>query len=145
MTVDNGTITATDASVDVSSVTTGNTLADSLLHSTMAEKTAQLAESPTATFSLISPAAATTGTESPSTPSSPSAPTVIHATGTLTMHGVTHSVSVDLQVSHSATSVTVQGSIPIIFADYDVTAPDLGFASVNDSGSVTFSLVATRP
>ncbi|QWT23618.1 YceI family protein [Subtercola sp. PAMC28395] len=154
MTLDNGTITAAEVTVDVDPVTTGNSVTDSLLHNTAAQNAAHTAEFPTATFSLVSPAVAalpatdsatpSPSTESPSTPLPSAGPATIHATGNLTMHGVSHSISVDLQVSHSATSVTVQGSIPITFADYDVTAPDLGFASVNDSGSITFSLVTTR-
>lgn len=34
----------------------------------------------------------------------------------------------------------VIGSIPITFADFDVEAPSLGFVTVEDEGSIEFSL-----
>ena len=67
----------------------------------------------------------------------------VEATGDLTMHGVTQSVTVDLQAALSGDGVQVSGSIPVTFSDYGVQAPDLGFVSVEDSGTVEFLVAAT--
>ncbi|MFE6648476.1 YceI family protein [Nocardioides sp. NPDC057772] len=84
---------------------------------------------PTATFVLTEPAALTEGA------------TEVELVGDLTVHGETRSVTVDAEVGgDGASALQVVGSVPITFEDFGVEAPDLGFVSVEDTGSVEFSL-----
>lgn len=64
------------------------------------------------------------------------------ATGALTLHGVTKTVSVPMEAALSGSGAEVSGSVPITFSDYDVTAPSLGFVTVEKTGSVEFLLKA---
>ncbi|WP_328530637.1 YceI family protein [Nocardioides sp. NBC_00368] len=84
---------------------------------------------PTATFELTQPAALEAGA------------TEVELVGDLTVHGETKSVTVDAEVGgDGASALQVVGSVPITFADFGVEAPNLGFVSVEDTGSVEFSL-----
>lgn len=84
---------------------------------------------PTATFELTEPAALEEGA------------TEVELVGDLTVHGETKSVTVDAEVGGDGTNaLQVVGSVPITFADFGVEAPNLGFVSVEDTGSVEFSL-----
>jgi polyisoprenoid-binding protein YceI len=67
----------------------------------------------------------------------------VEATGELTMHGVTKTVTVPLQAALSGDGVQVSGSIPVTFSDYGVDAPSLGFVKVEDKGTVEFLVAAT--
>jgi len=63
------------------------------------------------------------------------------ATGDLTIHGVTKRVDIPVQASRSGDTVTVTGSVPIVFADYGVTPPTSFIAvSVEDHGIIEFQL-----
>jgi polyisoprenoid-binding protein YceI len=64
------------------------------------------------------------------------------ATGDLTLHGVTKSVSFPVTVKRSAGAVAVAGTIPVQYADYQIDNPSIGgFVSVGASGTVEFLLV----
>ena len=68
-----------------------------------------------------------------------------HATGNLTLHGVTKPVTFEVTAVRSGNTIQVQGSIPVTFSDFNVTAPDLaGFVTVDSSGQVEFLLNLTR-
>ncbi len=71
-------------------------------------------------------------------------PVTVPVAGSLTVHGVTRPVTVDLAVVATATGVETSGSIPVSFGDFDVTPPDLGFVRVEDAGAVEFYLVLAR-
>jgi hypothetical protein len=45
-----------------------------------------------------------------------------------------------MQASFTADGGQIVGSIPITFQDFGVQAPSLGFVTVEDHGSVEFSL-----
>jgi polyisoprenoid-binding protein YceI len=62
------------------------------------------------------------------------------AKGTLTLHGVTRNVTVALQARWSDDSIEVVGSLPIRFADYDITPPSVGPITVEDHGTMEFHL-----
>jgi polyisoprenoid-binding protein YceI len=67
------------------------------------------------------------------------------ATGNLTLHGVTRSVQVDLQAQRQGGIIAVSGSLPIVFGDYNFTAPRiLGFVTVNDHGTMELHLLFTH-
>ena len=102
-------------------------------------------DSPTATFTLTSPL---------TIDSVPASGEVTEQTlsGDLTLAGVTKPVSVTVQLRALAASsggndgtVEIAGQIPITFADFGMTAPNLGFVSVEPTGTVEFSLSLERP
>jgi polyisoprenoid-binding protein YceI len=66
------------------------------------------------------------------------------ATGDLNMHGVTKSVTFSLTAQRNGSTIQVQGSIPITFADYNISNPSGGPATTADSGSLEFLLSFTR-
>jgi polyisoprenoid-binding protein YceI len=65
-------------------------------------------------------------------------------TGNLAMHGVTKSVTFTLQAEYTGSSVKVNGSIPITFADWNIQNPSGGPAQVGDTGTMEFLLTLTR-
>ena len=65
----------------------------------------------------------------------------VKATGKLTMHGTTKTVTVDLQTKRSGNTIQVVGSIPIVFADYDIPNPSFGPITTEDHGELEFSIV----
>lgn len=67
----------------------------------------------------------------------------VQLTGTMALHGQTQDVTVPATVARTAQdSVTVTGSVPMTWSDYGVQAPDLGFVSVQDAGTVEFAVTA---
>src|SRR6185369_12448235 len=47
----------------------------------------------------------------------------VNAAGTLTLHGVTRTVTAALSVRRDGTSIDVAGSVPVAFADYGIAGP----------------------
>ena len=132
LTVDTLSLTAGTITVDVASIATDESARDAYFRDTAMEA----GDFPTATFTLTEPvtlAAPVAGVAQ-----------TLSATGELTLHGVTQPVTVELQAALTDTGGQVVGSIPITFSDYGVDAPDLGFVSVEDTGSVEFSLNLTQ-
>ncbi len=70
--------------------------------------------------------------------------TTTSATGDLTLHGVTKSVTFDLQGFVSGGRITVTGSIPILFSDHAINDPSVGPIKTEDHGLLEFLLVLTR-
>lgn len=66
------------------------------------------------------------------------------ASGELTVHGETNSVSFELDAQRTAEGFRVNGSIPVTFADYGIEAPDFGGIAVEDEGSIEFLLAFDR-
>ncbi len=128
---DSDSITKADITVDVASIATDSTSRDEYFRTSALETDIH----PDATFTLTSPL--DTGDLSDGDV------TKFTATGKLTMHGVTKTVSVPMQAALSGDGAEVSGSIPVTFADYKVAAPSLGFVKVEDSGSVEFLLKAS--
>ncbi len=60
------------------------------------------------------------------------------ATGDLTLHGKTKSVTFDLTAQRNGNTIEVKGSIPITFSDYGIPAPSFGPAEVGDAGELAF-------
>lgn len=63
------------------------------------------------------------------------------ATGDLTLHGTTKSVTFDVQGTFKNGLVGVLGQIPVVFADYGIPAPSLGPVKTEDNGLLEFVLV----
>ncbi|MCU0479031.1 MAG: YceI family protein [Chloroflexi bacterium] len=75
-----------------------------------------------------------------------SADVAVTLPGTLTLHGVTQDVEIAAQARVEADgTVVVAGSLPILFADYDIEAPSIaGLIAVQDNGVMEFRVVLAR-
>lgn len=123
--VDGTSVTSVDISADLSSLQSDDQRRDGQV---------RRLDLGTATFKLASPIALATLPVDGSTVDAT-------ATGDLTIHGVTKRVEIPVQASRSGDVVTVTGSVPIVFADYDVTPPTSFIAvSVEDHGILEFQL-----
>jgi polyisoprenoid-binding protein YceI len=129
--VSGGDLQSAEVDVDMASVATDSGRRDSYFRDNVID----VAANPTATFAV---------TQAVDLPELTGTPVTVPVAGELTVHGVTQQVTVDLSVVRTAQGVEASGSIPVTFADYDVTPPDLGFVSVEDTGSVEFFLVLTQ-
>lgn len=94
---------------------------------------------PDATISLAQPVALDATFSSGATIS-------VNATGKLTLHGVTRSVTVALLVRRDAADINVAGSFPVAFVEYGISGPH-GYGalgSLADHGTAEFLLVLRR-
>jgi polyisoprenoid-binding protein YceI len=67
------------------------------------------------------------------------------ATGNLTLHGHTRSVTFTLNAERTATTIEVQGSIPVLFSDWGISNPSIGgFVTTQDNGLLEFLLVSRK-
>ena len=66
------------------------------------------------------------------------------ATGDITIHGVTKTVTIDLDAQLLNGSIEVVGHLPVKWSDFDIDDPSGGPATVTDNGSMEFKLVLTR-
>jgi polyisoprenoid-binding protein YceI len=133
MQVDGTTITAAEFTADLTTLQSDESNRDRQL-SRQALETSQF---PTATFVLTEPV------DLGSVPAEGQAVDVT-VTGDLTLHGVTKSVEVPLQAKLAGGIVTIVGSLPILFSDYDIEKPSsFVVLSVEDNGIMEFQLQLT--
>lgn len=92
---------------------------------------------PTSTFTLTSPI------EFGSIPTGAS-PVTVSASGDLTLHGVTRSVTFPLQATTANGRIGLLGNIPVLFADYGIPNPSNGLATTEDHGLLEFVIVLSR-
>jgi polyisoprenoid-binding protein YceI len=92
---------------------------------------------PTATFELTSPIELTAIPDN-------LVQVTVKATGQLTLHGTTNTVTFDLLARRNGAHIEVNGTIPVTFSDYGIDNPSGGPASVGDSGDLEFLLVLTK-
>jgi polyisoprenoid-binding protein YceI len=92
---------------------------------------------PTATFSLTSPV---------SIAPLPADKTVksYAATGNLTMHGTTKSVTFTLQAERNGAQLDLNGSIPVKFSDWNIPNPSFGPITTEDHGQMEFLIVLQK-
>lgn len=129
-TIEGTRLTAAQISVDLTGVATDNGSRDSQFLGIL-----KTSEFPSATFTLTEPvdiAAVGTGVAT------------VKAVGDLTIAGTTKSVTVDMQAQTTGSEVEVQGTIPITFTDFGISAPDLGFVKVEDAGSIEMLLQLSK-
>jgi polyisoprenoid-binding protein YceI len=63
------------------------------------------------------------------------------ATGQLTLHGVTKQIKIDLKAKRQGGMITITGSMPIVFADYNIQKPvSFLVLSVDDHGVMELQL-----
>jgi polyisoprenoid-binding protein YceI len=67
------------------------------------------------------------------------------ATGNLTLHGHVRSVTFTLNAERTATTIEVQGSIPVLFSNWGISNPSIGgFVTTQDHGLLEFLLVSRK-
>lgn len=73
-----------------------------------------------------------------------SQPVSVTATGVLTLHGVAQTVTVSLEAQRAPGGTEVVGQVPVTLADFDLTAPDLGWVVVDPAGTIELRLLLAR-
>jgi polyisoprenoid-binding protein YceI len=69
----------------------------------------------------------------------------ISAGGNLTLHGITKRVIIPLEGRWDGRTIQVVGALPIRFADYGITPPNIGgFVTVANTGSMELALFFTK-
>jgi polyisoprenoid-binding protein YceI len=93
---------------------------------------------PTSTFDLASPVALPADFGSTDV--------AVTLPGKLTLHGVVKDVTIEAQARVEADgTVVVAGSVPILFADYGIEAPNVaGIIAVEDNGTMEFRVVFAK-
>ena len=101
--------------VDMTTVTSDKSMRDHQFHGRIMETSTF----PTATFELTKPIDLGSVPADGVTKSVP-------ATGKLTLHGVTKTVTIPLTAKRTSNSIEVSGSLPITFADWNISNPSFG-------------------
>jgi polyisoprenoid-binding protein YceI len=127
------TITTVDVSADLTQLTSDRSMRDERIHTIGLETDAF----PDATFTLTDPIAFE------GQPSDGETITA-GATGELTLHGVTETVCVPVQATLTGDTIQVIGSVDIVFADYGMQAPNFGFVTTEDHGTIELQLNFAR-
>ncbi len=128
--IEGTSVTNVDFTVDVASITSDENRRDNQFRGRIMSAD----EFPTATFVLTQPIEL--GVEP-----ADGAEATTQASGDLTLRGVTNSVTFDLTAKQENGLIGVQGSIPVLFADYGIANPSNGGISTEDNGLVEFVLV----
>jgi polyisoprenoid-binding protein YceI len=135
-----GTMTVTGTTVDTASFTADLTTLESdsdNRDNAVQGRILNTAEFPNATFELTEPI------ELGSIPDD-LVEVAEQATGDLTIHGTTKSVTFDLKARRNGDTIEVNGSIPITWSEYNIGAPSGGPAQVEDSGHMEFLITFER-
>lgn len=131
VTVQGAKVTKGGFTVDLTTVRSDQDRRDKQFHNRIMDTAAH----PTAKFTLTGPIDISSLTAGSGT---------VPATGNLTLRGTTHPVTVDLKVQRSGANIQVSGSIPVVFADWDIPNPSFGPVSTDDHGQIEFALVLAR-
>ncbi len=132
VTITGGILTAATVNVDAGSISTDEAARDAFFRRAL-----DTSDFPDATFVLSEPVDVSAIGQADQT-------LTVSAPGSLTFHGVSHPVTAELQAQRTAVGVEVVGSIPVTLADFDLTAPDLGWVVVEPTGTVEARLVLGR-
>ncbi len=134
LTIDGTTITAVDMTADLTTLQSDEANRDRQLQ----RQGIETATYPTATFTLTQPI------ELDAVPAEGEIVDVT-ATGDLTLHGVTKAVEIPLEARLEGGVISVAGSLPIQFADYNIAQPQgMIVLSVEDHGVLELQLHFTR-
>jgi polyisoprenoid-binding protein YceI len=133
ITINGKTIDAASFTVDMTTVTSDQQRRDAQFNGRIMDT----ASYPTATFKLSQPIVLS------------SIPAVgvqasTQATGVLTMHGSSKSVTFTITGRRTAAGIEITGQIPITFADWNIPNPSFGPVTTEDHGVLEFLLVFTR-
>jgi len=139
LTIEGTAVTKADFVVDMTTVVSDDSRRDSQFRGRIMET----ADFPTASFALTSPIDFGGGTNGSSNLQD-GISVEVSATGDLTLHGVTRSVTFPLSATVRDGRIGILGSIPITFADYDIDNPSFATITTEDRGSLEFVLVLSR-
>ena len=126
-------IATVDVTADLTQLTSDRSQRDERIHTIGLETDAF----PEATFTLTNPISFEAQPTDGETVSA-------GATGELTLHGVTNQVCVPVEATMTGDTIQVLGSVDIVFADYDMQAPNFGFVTTEDNGTIEFQLDFVR-
>ena len=130
MSIDGTTVSDASFTVDVGSITSDESRRDSQFRGRIME----VDQFPEATFTHGAPI------EFGTVPAIGKQITA-SATGDLTLHGVTRSVTFDVTAEAGDSRIGVLGNIPVRFADYGIDNPSIGGVTTEDNGLLEFILV----
>lgn len=134
VTIDGTVITAADLTADLTTLESDDPRRDGQL----SRQALQTLQFPSASFTLTSPVELGTAPAEGATID-------VSATGELTLHGVTRTVTIPLQARVGGDVVTVTGSLEIAFADFEIDKPQaMILLSVQDAGTLELQLQLTR-
>lgn len=133
MTLTGTTVTAAFFTVDMTTVASDQSRRDGQFRGRIME----VDRYPTATFLLTQPIDV-------GTVPADGAQISAEAKGRLTLHGTTRTVTFDLQAKRAGDTISVAGTIPVVFAEYGIGNPSGGPAQTEDEGEVEFLLTLTR-
>ncbi|WP_420750937.1 YceI family protein [Rhodococcus sp. O3] len=126
-TIEADKLTAAEVTVQVAGITTDSSQRDGQFRGRVMDTDTY----PTATFVLAEPVdlsgLPTDGTTA-----------TLPVAGTLTLKDRSLPVTVDVEVLRSGADLVASGSVPVVWSDFGVEAPSLGFVTVDDRGSVDF-------
>ncbi len=125
--VEGGDLATAEVTVDVAGIRTDVGQRDGYFRDSVME----VGTWPTATFAVQGPV---------DLPELTGTPVTVPVTGELTLRDTTRPVRTELSVVRTAEGVEVSGAVPVVFADFGITPPDLGFVRVEDRGQVEFLL-----
>jgi polyisoprenoid-binding protein YceI len=130
MTIEGTTVNAVDLTVDVASITSTDA-AGGRRDDQFRGRIMDTDQFPTATFELTKPVRLgpipKDGVEKR-----------YSATGKLTMHGTTKTITIPITAKRAGDVIAVQGITDITFSDYDIDNPSGGPASVGNKGQLEF-------
>jgi polyisoprenoid-binding protein YceI len=130
MTISGSTVTTASFTVQMATITSDESERDVQFNGRIMDTSAY----PTATFALSAPIALAP------VPADDVIRTY-HADGRLAMHGVTRPVSFTLQAERTSAGIEVSGSIPVLFADWDISNPSFPpFVTTQNHGELEFLL-----
>lgn len=133
LTIEGTQATAAEFTVDVASITSDSSRRDEQF----AGRIMETEQFPTATFVLTEPI------DFGQVPPEGEQITAT-ATGDLTLHGVTRSVTFEVTAQIDNGRVGVLGNIPVLFADYEIDNPSFGPVETEDNGLLEILLIFDR-
>ncbi|GGB91626.1 YceI family protein [Cellulomonas carbonis] len=132
LTVTGGMLTQVEVAVDMAGVATDESARDAYFRRALDTTTY-----PQAVFRLTEPvdvSGLATAQE----------PVLVPVAGTLTLHGVDRPVTLEVEARRTPDGVQVAATAPVVLEDFGLSAPDLGFVTVEPQGTLELLLELTR-
>src|SRR5205823_386720 len=133
LTLSGTAVQTVDISIDLASVTSDKSQRDNQFRNRIMNVTRY----PTATFKLTQPIDLGT---LPTDGAAVSVP----ATGELTLHGTKQTITTTISAKRTGGTIEVNGTIPVVFADYGIPNPSFGPASTDNHGVIEFLVAFTK-
>lgn len=134
ITIADGRLTGVTVTADLRDLKSDDSRRDGAIRNQALESNAF----PEATFELTEPLAVPDGLAAGD-------PISVEAQGTLTLHGVTREVTIPLEAELANGVMVIVGSLPIVFADYDIDQPRSPIlVSIEDNGVMELQLFLVR-